>query len=261
MNQNIYPIQLLNDIHNYFPDILYNPGRFRTVHDLLDYIRHVADVNPYSRGLNAYNNAYRERYSNTAPVQQRQPVRSGPSPSTPPLNLEEIMELLRNPNSTIPRTYTTTVDDIPITVRTTVVENDIPNLSTVRFMPTNALTSLLNIFGGGGGLPDILQPFLEQRVPIVASPNQINDATVVETARELQNEICTICQDQIESGNEMRKINHCGHYFHKSCIDTWFQSNVNCPTCRHDIREIEGNIPPPVPQNYRRTNIRQPDNP
>ena len=41
--------------------------------------------------------------------------------------------------------------------------------------------------------------------------------------------------DNIES-NEVRRIMHCRHYFHRTCIDTWFQTNVHCPTCRYDIR-------------------------
>jgi DNA topoisomerase VI subunit B len=279
MNQNIYPIQLLNDIHNYLPDILYNPGRFRNVHDLLEYIRHIADVNPYTRGLNAYNNAYREHYVNSRPVQHRPPqVRATTTPSAQTsISIDELMEMLRNPNSTVTREFTTTTgDDIPVTVRTALFEND--NLNTnvtslpLRVIPNmttntgNIVDHLLNVFGIGSTFPDILQPFLEQRVPIVATPNQIRDATTIERVTSLQTEICTICQDQIDSGNEMRKIRHCGHYFHKTCIDTWFQSNVICPTCRHDIREIENNrsninTPPPVPENHRRINIRESNNP
>jgi hypothetical protein len=34
-------------------------------------------------------------------------------------------------------------------------------------------------------------------------------------------------------------MNVCHHTFHKSCIDTWFQENVHCPVCRHDIRLTE----------------------
>jgi hypothetical protein len=25
--------------------------------------------------------------------------------------------------------------------------------------------------------------------------------------------------------------------FHQTCIDAWFERNVRCPMCRHDIRE------------------------
>jgi hypothetical protein len=34
----------------------------------------------------------------------------------------------------------------------------------------------------------------------------------------------------------MRTLTHCNHYFHKNCIDVWFESHVHCPICRYDIR-------------------------
>jgi len=44
----IYSIPFLNDLHNHFPEILYNPGRFQTVQDLITYIIQVANENPYT---------------------------------------------------------------------------------------------------------------------------------------------------------------------------------------------------------------------
>lgn len=46
---------------------------------------------------------------------------------------------------------------------------------------------------------------------------------------------CAICMERGES-QQWRKL-RCSHYFHKRCVDTWFQLNVNCPVCRADIRE------------------------
>jgi hypothetical protein len=37
--QTIYNVSLLDDIHNYFPDILYHPSRFSTVRELLLYFQ------------------------------------------------------------------------------------------------------------------------------------------------------------------------------------------------------------------------------
>ena len=74
-----------------------------------------------------------------------------------------------------------------------------------------------------------------ENVPVIPTVEQVTNATNVYHVNCLQDDICTICQDNIESG-EVRRITHCMHYFHKTCIDTWFQTNVVCPTCRHDIR-------------------------
>jgi thymidine kinase len=42
-----YDIQLLDDLHNYFPDILYAPQRFTSVVDLLAYIREQVESGLY----------------------------------------------------------------------------------------------------------------------------------------------------------------------------------------------------------------------
>jgi hypothetical protein len=120
-------------------------------------------------------------------------------------------------------------------------------------------------------------------VPVFPTADQINNATTVYRVNRRQDDICAICQDDIESNQEVRRLDHCNHYFHRNCIDTWFQGNVQCPTCRHDIRENNAatnttqdnhnnqgqttpsvapsqqtsNAPPPVPDNYRRLNIRR----
>ena len=60
-SQNIYSVQLLNDLHNYFPDLLYNFRRFQNVQDVLGYIRAVSEISPYDRGLQQYRMRQRAR--------------------------------------------------------------------------------------------------------------------------------------------------------------------------------------------------------
>ena len=86
------------------------------------------------------------------------------------------------------------------------------------------------------GIPN-LQSFLNDRVHVFPSPEQIEAGTILTTAIQTQDDNCSICQDPIEQDQPMRMIRHCAHRFHQECIDTWFQQNVSCPTCRHDIRE------------------------
>ena len=78
--------------------------------------------------------------------------------------------------------------------------------------------------------------------PVVVRPTQaqIDSATIIGSATADMEETCTICQDDIETNTQTRKINACGHVFHKSCIDLWFERNVKCPVCRHDIRTQGG---------------------
>ncbi|KAF9592173.1 hypothetical protein IFM89_012667 [Coptis chinensis] len=46
---------------------------------------------------------------------------------------------------------------------------------------------------------------------------------------------CTVCLGAFEEGDWLRFLPNCTHWFHISCIDTWFQSHSNCPLCRSHI--------------------------
>ena len=76
---------------------------------------------------------------------------------------------------------------------------------------------------------------------------QLNANTSIEvftrnTNQEDENEedieTCCICREPFENSSVIRKINICGHKFHLSCIDTWFQSQYTCPMCRVSVRII-----------------------
>lgn len=90
-------------------------------------------------------------------------------------------------------------------------------------------------------------PFWE---PVIVAPTvqQIARASTVYTAPTRLDTPCTICQDAIGEGDQVRKLTHCNHFFHRNCIDTWFIRHVDCPVCRHDIRTGTANpllVPPP----------------
>ena len=52
---------------------------------------------------------------------------------------------------------------------------------------------------------------------------------------------CTVCLEEINEGDIVRKIKKCGHMFHLKCADTWFKEHIKCPYCRQDIRIEETN--------------------
>lgn len=284
MSQPIYHIQLLNDLHNYFPELLYNPRRFQNIQDVLGYIRSVAEVSPYDIGLQMYNNnrPINQRVQQAPPLPMRHnvttvpnnipPIAPSPTPTLHPLPAGAGIPI----NSTIPQTFVTMFDEIPTTqgtrVRMTMNNN------------TNALMNTLlgGLFGdimGGMGNGINLNSFLNERVLVYPTNDEIENASNTFRATRRQDDICAICQEDIENNQQVRRLTHCNHYFHQDCIDTWFRGNVHCPTCRHDIRDgvensqtnrnydnpndrnnnINSN-PPPVPENHRRTNIRRPDN-
>jgi hypothetical protein len=52
---------------------------------------------------------------------------------------------------------------------------------------------------------------------------------------DLDTTSCSICAQEWQHGEELRKLTGCRHYFHKSCVDTWLQDHNTCPLCRTNI--------------------------
>lgn len=294
----LYSISLLNDIHNWFPDILYNPGRFRNVQDLIEYIREVADVNPYTRGLQQYNAHQHQHHAPYAPPPATGSRRYAPSMAN--TSISDNAASATSGRSGFPfefgaRTATTTTALAPPTsspVRASVVErrtsappnraisettyeytattnvNGNPITARVRSLPVT--TAILEMEEGdsyGESMssllqqllsPNILRNFLDQNVEVAPTDTQLQQASTLFHAEQKEDDNCAICQDSMEEEQQLRRLTHCHHTFHRSCIDTWFRTNVHCPTCRHDIREQASHPPPPVPDNHRRTNIHDP---
>lgn len=71
-------------------------------------------------------------------------------------------------------------------------------------------------------------------VPI--RPTQAQITAAVETNVETPDGTCAICQDNVSRATRIR---HCGHCFHASCINQWFEMNPRCPVCRHDVRDLQ----------------------
>ena len=53
-------------------------------------------------------------------------------------------------------------------------------------------------------------------------------------ATDLQGKSCRICLQPFATGETVKTL-LCFHQFHVQCADPWFQTKLNCPTCRHTI--------------------------
>ena len=238
-NQNIYSIQLLNDLHTYFPELLYNSRRFQNVQDVLGYIRAVSEISPYERGLQQY--------------RMRQRTRQGVIPMNRYSNLSNpIINVPTNtsvPNTSVPNTSAPNTSAPNTSVSDNTVSRIRMRLNTDR---TDVMDSFLGglsiILGGANGgiitmneqvVEEQLQSFLSQSVPVYPTAREIENASTTFITTDQQDDNCAICQDVIEINQSVRRLTHCNHYFHEICIDTWFQRNVHCPTCRHDIRIVD----------------------
>lgn len=82
--------------------------------------------------------------------------------------------------------------------------------------------------------------------------NTLRQATSIQSYNSLFNQdnerLCSICQSNYINQQIIRKINHCGHFYHLNCLDEWFENNVKCPECQYDLRES-------IPRNNTEPNI------
>ncbi len=267
--ETLYGVGLLDDLHNYFPALLYDSDSFRTVQDVLGYIslqtRRRFDL--YSFGLSAYeeeNSEERPAYggAGNSTMNARQfyapPARnareiptSPPPPTTTPAspstaNLPRTATAATAANQGLYR-YVIDLGDEQFDIGEHMLPN-IPSNMSVPMMTTlltglqsgfqsrtNARTNEVNTIAN-----ILLRLAGETRPlePVVVRPTleQIQRATEVATPDTNEHD-CAICQDSITTSQQCRKILHCGHWFHKDCIDPWFRQNVQCPICRYDIRD------------------------
>lgn len=250
--QPLYGVGLLDDLHTYFPDLLYNPDRFTTTSSVLYYIR-----NQTASHFNLFARGQRE-------AQQRQPQPpQPPQPQNPSLTTPN-----RPPSASPPaaparrlRTqrhwsdggaegpfgangYGVYIPQTPAENLINPIENiitetyDISNLFNIpnaQRPNTTANSTLMSVLLNA--VTNMPRVDLE---PVVVRPDNqtIDRSTTLRSARESdENEVCSICQDQYTEGQAIRSLTHCTHIFHKSCIDQWFEGNVHCPVCRFDIRQ------------------------
>jgi hypothetical protein len=83
-------------------------------------------------------------------------------------------------------------------------------------------------------------PDLES-VPVVASQDIINRNTRLVRFNEIINPLnydCPIRLERFQDNSMLTQIIGCGHLFCNNEITRWFRSNVHCPVCRYDIRDI-----------------------
>ena len=105
------------------------------------------------------------------------------------------------------------------------------------FAELSALLPLIQRFITPASMGTQLRPRQED-VVVHASNEIIQRASTERTLEEDSEEVCSICQDEMNSGELVRRLTVCNHEFHRSCIDNWLLNrSVRCPTCRFDIRE------------------------
>lgn len=254
--QVVYGNQLADDLHNLFPDLIYNPTRFSNVQDVLQYMqtrmRNRFDLFSLGRSMITPVQTYTASLAtasyptpvHTSSTSVAASVPASASASAPPSAPATATASASNPST--PQTRSMPLNP-PIINSSRVYRQTATNMNPISLlsafeMTTDEEENLLS----NSILTNLLTPFFRSNNPIsglepvVVRPTQaqITTATEVFTNETLNPDTCcTICQDDLPVGCQVRKIRSCGHQFHKNCIDQWFERNVRCPVCRHDIRD------------------------
>ncbi len=259
----VYQIPLFDDLHNYCPDIIYNPNRFTSVNSLTQYISNCARErgNRFTAAQEHYFNRF-PRPVVQLPQQQPQQPQEQPQQQQPqqPQEQPTVNNIYNSLASTLypplfdRSRYTGLLNRIPRNIRPNNEplrgmgglygreDRYTPLMTVGAYTDTNLFDSLLNIFTNTGTSP--LTTALLTPVVVRPTPEQITSATeLLMVSEEDRFDNCSICVESINPNTEVRRINHCRHTFHRACIDTWFDRNVRCPNCRFDIRETTTDEP------------------
>ena len=211
----VYGVGLLDDIHNYFPALLYDTGRFQNVANVFSYVRNQLDTrfNLFRHGATLY--AATQSNQQTPFTQSRQTT-NVPPPATPlPYGLAT-PRATRNANDIA-------AANLLLGFLRMSSEDDLSNYIQIPVRTAAATATATNAWTD----PIIVRPTAQA---IAAGTEPVLGSSLAE------NTGCAICQDTIIPTDPARRLVACGHVYHRGCIDEWFRRSVYCPSCRHDIR-------------------------
>jgi hypothetical protein len=248
--ERLYDSSLLDDLHNYFPALLYDSSRFSSVADVIAYVqqqtRNRFDL--YSYGLNQYRDRNPTSPVSAAASAARRPVAaSRPEGGSSVRSTAVPIYAFDNPNSL------NSYSDINYTVSYAIPQ---PTRNNAAVDELEAQWADIDAIMGGAGANNTTMTLLgtllngltggrQRRVPsnfmspVIVRPSeeQIAAGSRLDFVGAVTDMQCAVCQAGFEIGEERRTLSACEHEFHRACIDPWFQQNVHCPVCRHDIRE------------------------
>jgi hypothetical protein len=228
-----YNIPLFDDLHNFFPDLLYAPlGRFNTAADILIYIREQVRLRAdrFSSAQRSMMNYYSANLTPSILSRDASPVRYTAAAAAPPVPAPPVPPQAPAP----PQPTVQTIPIAPLQRTSLFSRQDfdfMDNLLNIFTQPAGTISFIGTTLGGAGNNLNLS--------PVIVRPSneQIDEATTLINATQLErDQQCTICFENFVEGQSLRRIDHCQHTFHQTCIDRWFTTNVRCPNCRHDIR-------------------------
>jgi hypothetical protein len=201
-----YPLPILNELHDLYPLLLYQPSLFETSNDVVQYILEQSIHRTHRQELVRFQTQEAERERRQQLEESIARVRNSQEQQASQAEESE-EEPERNDRSQLPPGV------VPIS------SSSLEQLLTIIF--EDALTN-----------PQPRYP-QSMRAPTL---EQLARTTTIHTLTENHDGVCAICHEGMNAGHYIRNIHHCNHMFHQFCIDTWFSTHSTCPTCRHDVR-------------------------
>ena len=215
----VYGVGLLDDIHNYFPALLYDTGRFQNVANVFSYVRNQLDTrfNLFRHGASLYASSHQ------TPFTQSRQTTNVPPPTMPFPYV-----------SPAPLPYGSATPRVARNANDIAAANLL--LGFLRMSTEDDMSNYIRIPGSTPAATNTGWSFNE---PVIVRPTAQAIAAGTEAvlgSSLAENTPCAICQDTILSTDSARRLVACGHVYHRGCIDEWFRRSVYCPSCRHDIR-------------------------
>jgi hypothetical protein len=195
--QTVYGVTLLDDLHNYFPRILYNPQQFQTVPDLLAYVQQTTRTR-----FNLFDNGLRQ-YASVAQQQQQ------------PRNTYAQAAAHGMQQHTTHSTHATAMDPVSASLLPLLRSLIVPR---VARMPMNTAFS------------DPVIVHASQEIIQARSTEE----TLEEDSEDIC-AICQDSMRQGELVRKITVCSH--QFHRSCIDNWLLNSSVLCPTCRHDIRE------------------------
>ncbi len=258
--QTPYGFSLLDELHNFFPELLYDDVIFQgLVPRFLRHRTHELFPQPFTREQNMYrlylaqNRRARSTswYSAAPPSTPRlaSVQNRAPAPSASPAPAAPATEPTPAPTEPAPATPSRPT-------RTPVAPNAPARPQRPNDAVTDLLTTLLsmplneNMIVNDARNYNMFNPTtwtymgtamnlenLWQDVEVAPTADQIERGSQQRDASAVPADVtCAICMER--GDNDIWRRLHCSHYFHDTCISRWLRRNVACPVCRTDIRDV-----------------------
>lgn len=258
-----YPLPILNELHELYPDLLYRPSRFESSRDVVQYILEQSIYRPHQEELARYqaeqshheqHQVLEERIARARNSQESQSpaVPSAPVSTVVSSHIVQVSEpsahtLARASRAPIPAEVLHASMPLTQQQRRSIEDFERALYGGIVYNPPSENISLSAIpahIAQATSFEQLLAAVIDDGIIQSRSRHtshrptaaQLDRATTVRTLIENHDGVCSICHEELTEGQQARQIHHCNHLFHQFCIDTWFSMRSTCPTCRHDIR-------------------------